>query len=466
MPNFAIKSASLALLALSLVFASVRSAEAATMSVTPADGASSFSVGQLFSVTVNASTASGESLNAVSGTLTYPQALLQPVSVDTSGSIVNFWITQPDISTSGQVMFEGGVYNPGFSGNQGKIVTILFKAKATGKANLGFASASILANDGQGTNILDHTNPASVQIASAAAVAPVISTPGIAIRSSTHPEQDHWYSSNAVVVDWENPSGTTAVRTSFDQDPTALPTKVIMPPVEEVSTTLEDGTWYFHLQTKDSKSWGQVSTFRINIDSAAVDVPVFDKFPLALSVGDVLLVSGSAPKNTQVHMTLSGSNGQISEQSAKADSNGRFQAVWTDKLQEGSYNLSAVAMNQHGITSERTSYIPITVQPSTLVRVARPAVNYGLIVIILAGILLFCVMWIWYLIEHFKHFRKSVRTKLKKANQQIHLEFKKLLDKANNKRKLTVEEEKILSMIKDAIHETEEAVERDVRSAE
>ncbi len=95
-----------ALLACVILLGSGDIAHAANLSVVPAGASGSYSVGQVFSVSVFVSTADGESMNAVSGTLSYPANLLQVVSLDKTASIVDFWIGDPSYANGiGQVQF-------------------------------------------------------------------------------------------------------------------------------------------------------------------------------------------------------------------------------------------------------------------------------------------------------------------------------------------------------------------------
>ena len=61
---------------------------------------------------------------------------------------------------------EGIVSNPGYAGSNGKIISIRFRAKDVGYAQLSIRSGSVLANDGQGTQILEDVDGATITIVS------------------------------------------------------------------------------------------------------------------------------------------------------------------------------------------------------------------------------------------------------------------------------------------------------------
>lgn len=104
-------------------------------------------------------------MNAASGVISFSSDKLQVVSVSKTGSIFSLWAEEPSFSNStGKINFEGIVLNPGFTGAQGKVITITFKAKSAGQASLIFSSGSVLANDGTGSNIFSGSKSTSFQI--------------------------------------------------------------------------------------------------------------------------------------------------------------------------------------------------------------------------------------------------------------------------------------------------------------
>ncbi|MEY2641002.1 MAG: hypothetical protein RL150_395 [Candidatus Parcubacteria bacterium] len=143
------KKISIAGFFLTLFFAAVpASTFAATLSVLPAGG--TFSVGDR--VTVQVLVSSSVAVNAVSGTVTFPQ-MFSIESVSKGSSVLNFWVSEPNFSNASRsVQFEG-VALGGFSGGTGNVVTVTLKAKQEGTGAATFSSGQILANDGQGTDV-------------------------------------------------------------------------------------------------------------------------------------------------------------------------------------------------------------------------------------------------------------------------------------------------------------------------
>ncbi|HEY4527616.1 MAG TPA: cohesin domain-containing protein [Candidatus Paceibacterota bacterium] len=125
----------------------------ATLYISPQSGA--YRVGELFSVLVNVNTG-GSPVNAATGQLNFDNSRLEIQSMGYSSSVFTIWTDEPTFSNpAGTVRFSGGLPSPGFNGASGAILRITFRPKAAGQAPVVFASGSVLANDGQGTNILN-----------------------------------------------------------------------------------------------------------------------------------------------------------------------------------------------------------------------------------------------------------------------------------------------------------------------
>ena len=156
---------------------------AATLSLSPSSV--SVAAGDTFTERVLVSSAD-QAANAVSGEISYPTDLLSVVSISKTNSVLTLWVEDPTFSnTAGTVDFSGVVPNPGFIGG-GTVFLVQFSAKKAGAGNISFSSAAVLANDGNGTNILTGTGSADVTVAEAPPQTPVSnSTPARAPKSPT-----------------------------------------------------------------------------------------------------------------------------------------------------------------------------------------------------------------------------------------------------------------------------------------
>lgn len=125
-------------------------------------------VGDRFSITIYVDSPD-KAINAVSFKISYPNNLLKVESISKTGSLISLWAQDPKIE-NGVISGEGVILNQtsegniGFTGSKGKIIKINFKAIQEGIAEINFISGSVLANDGQGTNILKNFRNGSYTI--------------------------------------------------------------------------------------------------------------------------------------------------------------------------------------------------------------------------------------------------------------------------------------------------------------
>jgi len=261
-------------LALSFIFPVV--ADAAILSISPSSG--TYNAGETFTIGVIVNSSDRE-VNAVSSVLSFPADILEVVSTSRDGSIIGLWVQEPAFSNvSGTINLEGIILNPGFVGNNGKALNVVFRAKKSGVAPVSFVSGSVLANNGLGTNVLETMNGGQYTISSKAPAVeekkqPPVTTglpPTPVITSSTHPDEERWYNINTPTFSWDVPSGVTAIRISLNKKKTATPTVSYDPVIKEKEIkNLDDGVYYFHAQFKNKNGWGTVSHMKIQIDTVA-----------------------------------------------------------------------------------------------------------------------------------------------------------------------------------------------------
>lgn len=267
------------------LFFSSSAAQAASMYLSPA--LKSLNVGQSVNLAVFISS-SDQAINSAEAAISYPKDLLEATAVSKSGSIFSLWVEEPVYSNStGRLSFTGGLPTPGFTGSGGRIVTVTLKAKKAGRAAVSFASASIRANDGLGTNVFNgsagaeivitdqNTNEEKTEPSSETKKDTEAARRGLAaprISSRTNPDQNSWYTNKNVSLSWPLPSEVSAIRLLVSNRGDEEPSVVYAPPISQKEISdLDDGVWYFHAQFKDKKSWGEIAHFRLQIDGGKPD---------------------------------------------------------------------------------------------------------------------------------------------------------------------------------------------------
>ena len=281
---------------LCIFFIVPKNTNAASFQISPTTG--NVSNSGSITLTVSLATSSSVPVNAFSGRLNFPTELVSNTNISVSGSIANFWTVQPSVSSDGVIRFEGIVLNPGFSGSSGKLFTATFKTEGTGTANFNLTSASILANDGLGTNVLTATLPTSVFTIGNAA--PVATTPATTsstpiapeIMSSSHPNPNGWHKETVADLYWDLPEDANGVSFVLDKNPGTIPAKVSKGLVSSYkSEPLEDGVWYMHVMIKNSVGWGSVAHYRVGVDTVAPEsvsiTHVHEEIPMGTSKFDI-----------------------------------------------------------------------------------------------------------------------------------------------------------------------------------
>ncbi len=567
--------------------AGAQSARAATLQVSPASG--SYQIGDTLRVAVTV-TSSAQAINAVSGVLSFPTDKLQFLSATKDGSIMTIWAQDPayaEAGSTGTVSFEGVVPNPGFTGSAGKILTVAFRVKAVGAANLTFSSASVLANDGMGTNVLTSFAPGVFTLGATSTVplAPPVAQvqiPGVPqapkITSSTHGNSSAWYQNNSPEFSWQLPAGTTGVSLLLDTSPSTNPgTQSVGTLMKYTAANLADGVWYLHVRFKNENGWGAIGHFRFQIDrvlpesftiseikkddpknpiskflfvasdktsgiqsyevqidktyfvpwtddgshiyaaeslgpgnhtivakaidragnfisaSAAfivvgINAPVITEYPSYLRSGSYLLLKGLTYPNTEIDVYIrKASQGNFftsqplvftrthdaleDVQKVFSNNRGEFTFVSQNKLQSGTYEVWAKAVNELGASSNPTPTLAIPVSAGAFAKIGIFAINIFLVLFILLAVLLvlaFMLIHGHYKVRHLrerlisKYFGSDSRPGLTSLDADLQKEIIAIQKKIAEKEKVTQEEKAFLVRIKDILSAVEEVVEQDV----
>lgn len=256
-----------------------RAASDASLYLSPASKA--VLAGQNFSVAVFVSSAGA--LNAAEGKIIFSADRLEAVGISKAGSIFVIWPEEPSYSNQdGAIGFAGGMPSPGYAGEAGKIITITFRAKSAGPADVKFESGAILADDGRGTNLLSVLGNGKYNIQAAvlpapkappALYAPELPVVQIEMRKSVADEwlrysEGFWSRFADFRFSWKIPQDVIAMAYEFDSrldtDPQAVYDKLLE---EAVSNNVKDGIWFFHIKFKNKNGWSKTVHKEVQIDT-------------------------------------------------------------------------------------------------------------------------------------------------------------------------------------------------------
>lgn len=129
-------------------------------------------------VTIHIHVSTRAPINAVGGTLIYPERLLSLDAITRTDSIVDLWAEEP-VRTPGAIAWSGGILG-GKSENplDGRVFAASFKAQEAGKAILAVKNGQLLAADGEGTNIISLEGTLTIYISTKGAASPDINNDG------------------------------------------------------------------------------------------------------------------------------------------------------------------------------------------------------------------------------------------------------------------------------------------------
>ncbi len=140
---------------------------AAAVSLAFQGASNSFSIGDTINLVLVVNSPS-QAMNTVGGTILFDSQKLQLTNISKANSIISLWVEDPSVSISnsigGSIVFLGGITSPGFIGNQGQIVSVSFKVIGTGNTSITVSNPQVLANDGQGTDLLALMTPSQIVV--------------------------------------------------------------------------------------------------------------------------------------------------------------------------------------------------------------------------------------------------------------------------------------------------------------
>ena len=246
----------LSFLALPIFFSlGAAQAEASTLYLNPASG--NYTVGSTFNVSVLLNTA-GESINALTASLSFPPDKLQVVAPSAGSSIIGVWTVPPKFNNAlGTVDLEGGIPR-GTITSAGLINVITFRVRSPGTAIVSFSpNSQVFLNDGWATENLKGTSDGVYRLGLGEGGGPLVS-------SNTHPDQSVWYPGQSVGF---RLSYATAFSYILDENPNTIPDNISEGNKIAVDfSNLSDGIHYFHVKSLEGGAWGGTSHFAVRID--------------------------------------------------------------------------------------------------------------------------------------------------------------------------------------------------------
>lgn len=448
------------LISLSAFFAHVLSASAASLFFSPAT--SQYSVGQTFTASIVVS--SQAPLNAVGGTIAFPNKKLQVTSISKAQSIVSVWIEEPSYKNqAGTIQFEGIVPNPGYTGTFGRVLSITFRVLQAGDARISVLNGSVLANDGEGTQILKNSSDLILvlQEENKKVVIPIPQKKGEEVKKLDF----------LIEVKQKNatdPTPRVALRTNLPKDGLQLvemkigdggylsvPVEVIQGLEGFMLPRQAPGKHTIFIRAYDTA--GVLYEARRDIEVSPLSAPTLLLEKTQFEKGEAIIIKGSAPSDTKVIVYIK--NGEeIKEFTLQAHAQGIFErALATDEMCACTHTIWTRAIDAHGAESYESNVENIVIKQKPIYTYLKHIWEYSAsaIISIISAFIVLCVAWYGWFI--FFGFKKKIRAKAQRLGSDVHKELEELrestlrqihiLEKIKLERQLTHEEEQILASL-------------------
>jgi hypothetical protein len=461
------------------LFSIVNIANAATINFRP--DTASYSVGDNMSIRVYVAT-DAQSVNAISANVKYPSDLLTLSSISKSGSVINLWAQDPVYSNSeGTASFEGVILN-GYAGSSGTAVTLSFKAKKAGTATVKFTNASILANDGNGTDIITGKGVATFIIGSKAPVvaapvqkpvvkevAPVIVVKDTTLVISEIKNQDPKDASNRFLITSPQKVKDNSYTIQIDSQ---LPFTWIDDGAHTYTApTLSRGDHTIKAQAADAT--GSVLSGFQNFYSRILSVPTLS-IVRDIFTDQTPIFSGKADANVDVMVTIGNvTTGELSTYPTKTNADGIFTYIASSPLPKGSYTVRAFATTSDGIMSDSSEALPFAVKEHWFNAFIALLNKYLTMLTPLLALLALSIGSSMYFYYKLRHLQIYLAKKLFKANTLIDKSFELLEEdvdeemsifrKIKANKPLDKEEQAFLNKFKKDIEAAQKVISKEVK---
>ncbi len=399
---------------------------AATLRFSPSSG--TYNVGQTISVSIVVGS-TDQAMNATSGVITFPNDLLSVQSISKGGSIIGLWVQEPNFSnTNGSAHFEGVVLNPGFMGGAGTVLTINFKAKAPGKAHIAFDGPQVLANDGQGTDILVQSSPADFVISdSVVKVSPSQKIDSLIIRElgrdTTSPNARFSFTVSSATFSPDHFSVALNNKPAVD-----FPVSV-----DNIYPISGGDLGTNTIVVRAVNSAGEFLESKADFYIESLTPPSITEYPSINDGQKPIIIKGTSkyPLST-IQILMRHGNDLVSQVDIVSDKDGGFVYTSSHALVSGEYLVSAKVKKDNGTQSKESTPVSIAIEEPFVMYLGKIAINIFFSVLILLLIILLLTITSMYLWYKFRAFRKRVRKEGDEAEASLKKSLKLLKEEVGD----------------------------------
>lgn len=460
----------------------INTAYAAKLDVVPTFG--SVNVGDNIKIRVVLSS-SDQPANAISGSVSFSSDLLTLNSISKSDSLVSLWPVEPSYSnSSGTADFEGVVLN-GYKGASGTILTLFFKANASGTALVKFSNASVLANDGQGTQILSSTGEARFDITP---LKEKVNIPTVDITNQNNVDKksanilieeikkvDELDSHSRFLITSSNTKPGASYQITLDNTP-----YVWNDSGSHIFETVPLTKGIHSIKVSIESLNGDMISKSITFSNTGMLTPVFTDYSNDVVENEYIVVKGVADPSTFIIINsdailVDGTTSKHESLTLKSNEKGLFTYVSENRAQRGVYTISASARSSDGIESGETAPIKISVKASSRSFISQATNLLSSIVPLVSLIVLLIIVIIfgWYKILHYReHLRKRLLATRAVVGKSFSIleedldEESKILKKMKSMQPLSEDERTFVNQFKKDLDSAERTIEEDIKNSD
>jgi len=316
-------------------------------------------------------------INAISGSFKIPAEKFKLESIETDGSIIDFWVHEPKILDD-SVSFGGVAIKKPYQGAGGLIFSIRGIAITAGVVSFNFDSGTILANDGLGTNLLNSLQSLSLFIKD---LSPVANNPIIPAT----PAAPQIIPPNNVL--------------------NIIPVRAIIPPVITSIPPSINQSQSFSLAGKG------MPNALTKIQFQDISEPSFGKNILRSLIRDRV---------------------QLSDVEVKNDNNGVFSYVSPKNLVAGIYNVVPSYINLDKAESVIGYSVKVFITDNTLSQILIIIINAMVLIIPIVSLILIIIFLPWY----FKKELHVISKKMELEEEKIDVEEQNLIQENVQRKKI------------------------------
>lgn len=425
--------------------------------------------------------------NAVSGSINYPTDLLTLNSISKTNSIVNVWPVEPSYSNATGTVNLDGVILSGYQGANGSVLTLFFRAKAPGNANIKFNNAQVLAHDGQGTPILSSSGQANFNILASVPKTPVevqktetkkvinndISVPSLEIEELK--KKDSFDPRSRFFITSTQKKPNTAYNIDIDNN-----SYVWDGSGNNIFETIPLSRGVHSIKVSFESINGDIISESLSFNTNSLLAPVFTDYSKNVKEGDFIVVKGLVdPLNYVIinsdALLANGNNSFRESATIRANEKGQFIYVSENRANKGLYTISAIARTQNGVESLESPSIRIDVQIESKSLVGKLAGTFSLMIpaIIIFALFIIVIIYGWHRILHY---RERMRRRLLETRALVSKSFSileedadeeaKILKKGKALKPLTEEEKSFISQFKKDISSAERTILNDLKDSD